>query len=36
MPADMLGMYSALSPTGSRLPREGLSLEHPAVGHAIA
>jgi site-specific recombinase XerD len=34
MPAEILGMYSALSPPGSRVPREGINIEHPAVGHA--
>ena len=34
MHAEILGMYSALSPPGSRVPREGINIEHPAVGHA--
>lgn len=35
MPAEILGMYSALSPPGSRVSREGINIEHPAVGHAM-
>ena len=33
MSAEMLGMYSALSSPGSRVAREGIMFEHPAIRH---
>jgi polysaccharide biosynthesis transport protein len=34
MPAELLGMYSLLSPPGSKVARQDIHVEHPAVGRA--